>query len=182
MPLSPPVDREPIHFRRYEFAGYRRGDGFWEIEGRMVDTKSYAFQNSYRGTIQPGEPLHDMLIRLTIDEDFVVRGVEAVTKSGPFGICPAITASFKKLVGAKIARGWRKTVLGLFGGTAGCTHHTEMLIALATVAFQTLYPLRESKGRNVGSDRKPVLIDSCHAFASDGPLVKQNWAAHYTGE
>ena len=54
MPLSPPVDREPIHFRKYDFAGFRRADGLWDIEGRMVDTKSYAFENSFRGTIEAG--------------------------------------------------------------------------------------------------------------------------------
>ena len=182
MPLSPPVDREPIHFRKYDFAGFRRADGLWDIEGRMVDTKSYAFENSFRGKIEAGEPLHDMRIRLTVDEDFVVRDIEAVTEAGPYGVCPAITESFKKLVGAKIGRGWRKTLLGLFGGTAGCTHHLEMLVAMATVAFQTLYPLRESKGKNVGADSKPVLIDSCHAFASGGALVKRYWPDHYTGD
>jgi len=29
--------------------------------------------------------------------------------------------------------------------------------------------------------RKPRLIDSCHAFASDGDVVKRYWPDFYTG-
>ena len=74
--LPSPAPRERLHTRRYEFNGYRRADGLWDIEGRMTDVKSYGFDNDYRGRIGPEEPLHDMRIRLTLDDDFVVRDIE----------------------------------------------------------------------------------------------------------
>ena len=46
--LSAPVLREAQHFRNYAFGGYRRADGLFDIEGRMTDTKSYAFPNDWR--------------------------------------------------------------------------------------------------------------------------------------
>ena len=55
MPLSPPAERERLHTRRYEFGGFRRKDGLWDIEGQLIDTKTYAFSNQYRGEIQSGE-------------------------------------------------------------------------------------------------------------------------------
>jgi len=183
MPLPPPVDREPMHNRRYDFAGYRRGDGLWDIEGRMTDTKPYGFASRDRGEVKAGEPLHDMWIRLTLDEGFEIHAVEAATEAGPFNLCPAITPNYQRLVGERIRPGWNNRVKELFAGTEGCTHLTEMLGAMGTVAFQTLYPVRARKAKANGADanRRPPLIDSCHAFASDGEVVRRQWPEHYTG-
>lgn len=182
MPLSQPTEREELHHRRYDFRGFRRADGLWDIEGRLCDIKAYPFENEDRGTIQPGEALHDMEIRLTIGEDFVVRDVEATTNSGPFHVCPAIAPNYRKLIGKRLGAGWRRTLRDEVGGTEGCTHLTEMLGAMATVAFQTLYPVLASEGKlKAASGRRPPLIDSCHAFRSDGPVVKREWPEHYSG-
>ena len=181
-PLSAPVDREQLHTRRYEFGGYRRSDGLWDIEGRMTDTKTYAFQNRHRGEVRAGEALHDMWIRLTIDEDFVVRDVQATTTAGPFAACPSVAPSYKRLVGIKLGRGWRQSVREQFGGVEGCTHLTEMLQAMATVAYQTLYPVRAKKAAENPRSGKPPLIDTCHALRADGEVVKAHWPEHYTGD
>ncbi len=183
MPLSPPAERESLHSRRYDFGGYRRRDGLWDIEGHMTDTKTYAFTNAHRGEIRPGEPIHDMWIRLTIDESLVVQDIEAETDAGPFAVCPAITPNFKRMVGVRLGRGWHRQVRDKLGGVEGCTHLVEMLQAMATVAFQSLYPVLAKKAReNPHPGRQSPLIDSCHAFKSDGEVVKQQWPEHYTGE
>ena len=54
----------------------------------MTDTKTYGLENRDRGRIEPEEPIHEMWLRLTIDEEFQVRDIEAVTDAGPFAICP----------------------------------------------------------------------------------------------
>ena len=51
-PLSGPVERKHLHTRRYEFQGFQRADGLWDIEGHMTDTKTYGFQNAWRGEIK----------------------------------------------------------------------------------------------------------------------------------
>jgi hypothetical protein len=189
--LSAPVAREAQHFRTYAFAGYRRADGLFDIEGRMTDTKSYAFPNGWRQTIEAGEPLHDMLIRLTLDEAFVIREVECVTAAGPYEICPAITPAFAALKGERIGRGWSRVLREKFAGRHGCVHHVEMLRAMATVAFQTLYGWQGRRKREAGLDkegppsgeaaagRKPGFIDSCHALASDGEVVRTQYPQFY---
>ena len=97
MPLTPSEDREPIHHRQIDCRGYRRKDGLWDIEGHLTDVKAYAFTNSFRGEVQPGEPLHDMWLRLTLDDELTVIKAEAATDAGPYAICPAITPAFAKL-------------------------------------------------------------------------------------
>jgi hypothetical protein len=93
MSLSSPVERAPIHHRRIDCFGYRRADGLWDIEGHLTDVKTYPFANRHRGEIQPGEPLHDMWLRITLDDHLTVIEAEAVTAAGPFAICPAIHIS-----------------------------------------------------------------------------------------
>ena len=183
MPLSAPVERERLHERRYEFQGFRRHDGLWDIEGRMVDTKTYDFPNTARGTIHAGTPLHDMRIRLTLDEHFVVRDVEAVTEAAPFAICPAVTETFTVIKGLKLGAGWRRQLKERLDGVKGCTHHVEMLGAMATVAYQTMWKhvSAEMSEKGSGSHRRPGFIDSCHAFASDGDIVRSKWPEFYTG-
>ncbi len=181
MPLSSPDDREPIHIRRIECRGYRRRDGMWDIEGHLVDTKSYSFDNDWRGRIEAGEAVHDMWIRLTIDDDFKVHAVEAVTDSSPFRVCPDVAGNFAALKGLSIVKGWRRAVAERLGGVRGCTHLVELLGPLGTTAFQTIFPLRKMNGEKPPSGRRPRAIDSCHALKSDGDVVKQRWPEFYTG-
>jgi hypothetical protein len=181
MPLSAPTERELLHTRLIELHGYRRADGLWDIEGHLTDVKTYGFKNEFRGEIAAGEPIHDMWLRLTIDEDFVVREVEAVTDGSPFRICPEITPNFKKLIGARMTSGWRREVRERLGGVEGCTHLVETLGTMATAAYQTLYPTLANKNKAHRSLGKPAIIDSCYAFASDGEVVRKRWPNFYTG-
>ena len=39
-----------------------------------------------------------------------------------------------------------------------------------------------SVARARGSNRRPGFIDSCHAFASDGEVVRKSWPEFYAGD
>lgn len=180
MPLSAPADRELLHNRDIRCAGFKRADGKWDIEGRLTDSKTYDFPNEWRGRIRPGEGLHDMWIRLTVDDGLLIHAVEAATDGSPFSMCGDITPNFRRLEGERIGPGWRKLIRQKVGGTEGCTHINELLGVLATVAYQTVFASRGKKwARNAGD--KPAFIDTCHAWASDGDVVRHFYPKHYTG-
>jgi hypothetical protein len=191
MPLSAPAPREHIHTRHVTCEGYRREDGLWDIEGHLVDTKTYAFSNNERGEIEPGVPVHEMRIRLTIDDTFEIRAVEAVTEHSPFSVCREIAPNFERLVGLTIGAGWRRAVAARVGGVEGCTHIVELLGPVATTAFQTIMPLRERErakrqreagsAAKTGERKRPRLLNTCHAFREDGPKTKEFWPDFYTG-
>jgi hypothetical protein len=189
MPLSSSAPREPIHTRRIECRGFRRSDGLWDIEGHMTDVKSYAFVNPEQVEVKADEPVHDMWLRLTLDDSLTIQAIEAVTDSSPFRICPDITPNFQRLVGLRLDAGYRRRAVELVGGAQGCTHLVELLGPMATTAFQTIAPIlhREraeraaAAGKTETSAERPTLLDTCHAFASDGPIVKRRWPAFYTG-
>ena len=80
MPLSAPTDRERIHTRTIECHGFLRSDGLWDIEGELRDTKTYGYRNQWRGEVAPGEPVHHMAIRITVDDAFVIQEIEEAIK------------------------------------------------------------------------------------------------------
>lgn len=180
MPLSPPEPREYIHSRDIELRGYRRNDGLWDIEAHLCDTKTYSFPNRDRGEIRAGEPIHDMWLRVTIDDSYTIRDVEAATDAGPFSICGDITPAFEKLEGLTIGPGWIRQARQRVGGVHGCTHLLELLGPIATVSYQTLVRSTTQKARN--PDRPPRHLDSCHALDRTGPVVKAHYPEFYTGD
>ncbi len=181
MPLSKSVTREAVHHRAINCRGYRRSDGLWDIEGHLVDTKSYPFSTKGRGELSPGEPLHEMWLRLTVDSNFIVFEVEATTDKAPYSGCENFPNRFHLLKGMKISSGWTRKIRKELGGVNGCTHLVELLGPMATTAFQTIYPLTAMSQNKKESNARPPLIDTCHTFSSDGVVVQQQWPAFYTG-
>ena len=185
MPLSDPAPRKLLHTRTVVCRGYEREDGLWDIEGHMTDIKSYSFRNRDRGEIKAGEPVHGMWIRLTLDDHMLIHDAEACTDWSPFRICPEIAGRYKQLIGLRIGPGWSLKIKQLFNGVAGCTHITELLGPMATTAYQTLFKRRQQQSHTNTSahsnTKRPRIIDSCHAFASDSEVVKIDWPQFYTG-
>lgn len=174
MALSEPVARRGIHKRNVVCHGYKRDDGLWDIEGHLTDVKEYPFILEGVHDLTPGSPFHQMALRLTIDDAFTVQAVEATIDRSPFDACPAITPDFQKLVGLAIRPGWSRAVRERLGGVQGCTHLLELLGAIATTAFQTLYPLlkheiEEQYGVAGKAHAHPALINTCHVFRQGGP-------------
>lgn len=182
MPLSPPQDRELLHSRDITLRGYHRADGLIDVEAHLTDTKTYGFDSEGRGRIAAGEPLHEMWLRMTVDEDMTIVGCEAVTDHGPYAICPAAAPNFASLAGITIKPGFLREAAQRVGGTRGCTHLRELLQQVATVAFQTLYPVRERRDAERKPETRPALLNSCLAYSTDGPVVQQRWPEFYTGD
>jgi hypothetical protein len=184
MSLSTPAPRRHLHTRSIACEGFERDDGLFDIEARIVDTKTYAVTEPYRGLRQPGEHVHDMELRLTLDRDMVVRDIEVTTSHAPYDPCFTVAQAYQALVGAKIGGGWRRAVNEAVGGTKGCTHLRELLMPAATVAFQTLgsWPKAGKVATEAAPDtakKKPYFIDGCKAWAANGPVVERLFPIHY---
>lgn len=189
MPLSAPeTDRRLIHTRTIEMQGFARTDGLYDIEAHLVDTKTYPFENMDRGAIPAGEPLHGMWLRLVVGEDMVIRACEASTDFAPYAVCPGAAPNFAALAGVSIGMGFNRAVKDRVGCSVGCTHLRELLAQMATVAFQTIGPLKWRKAREEAARLKaeglpapgPIRklpIGSCLAYAPDSPVVVRHQAA-----
>ena len=122
-----------------------------------------------------------MSVRLTLDDSFTVVDIEATTDSSPFDICPQATPNFKIIKGEQIKKGWHQRLKDLLGNTHGCTHIVEMIGSMGTVAFQTMYHARSDAKHEKAGTKRPGILDTCYALASDRSVVKEHWPAFYTG-
>lgn len=188
MSLSTPAPRRHLHTRTIHCEGFQRDDGLWDIEARIIDTKTHKTVEPFRGARDAGAHVHDMELRMTLDRDMVVREIEVSTNHAPYDPCYTVAPAFKSLVGAKVGGGWRRAVNEAVGGTKGCTHLKELLMPAATVAYQTMgsWP-KEGDGKGEvkpvalpgKAAAKPYFLDGCKAWSSDGEVVEKLYPMHH---
>ena len=181
MPLSKPNNRKLTHTRIVTCKGYEHEKNkLWDIEGHIVDTKPYSFPNRDRGgEIKKGEALHEMWIRLTIDIDMNIVDAEGCIDASPFNHCHTISSIIQSLAGLQITPGWTRKTRQIMGGKKGCTHLTELLGPMATVAYQTIFSAKgqyaKTTDSNIKEQGKPPFIDQCFSLSADSPVVLEYW-------
>jgi hypothetical protein len=178
MPLPPcPTPRQRLHTRRITYEGWQREDGLFDIDAHLHDVKDHDFE-LLTGVRPAREAVHDMWVRVTIDRNFDVHGIEVKTDGMPYpGACDRIEPAYAKLVGANLVSGFRKRLHETMGGIKGCTHVTELLGSLPTAAVQTFAGLqREDEGEG-----KPFQLDRCHALATTTDTVRRYYPKWYVG-
>ena len=173
VPIPTPVlARERVHTRTITLDGYARDDELFDIEGEIIDVKTYDFPNEERGVIHANEPLHHMKLRIAINSDLEIVEAAAETLAAPYAICPSATIAFDNLIGLTIGAGWRSKLRNAIGGITGCTHITELMGPVATVAIQTVYGEKARQKRLAGATAKEShnvghLANSCLGHAED---------------
>ncbi len=173
-----PQGRRLIHRRQVECLSYLRTDGLWDIEGRLADSKTHAVPlHSEDRTVEAGQTYHGMFIRLTLDDDFIIKEVQVEMPNVPTRECRGATPAYQKLVGERIAAGFSRRIKELFGGIGGCVHLTELLLPIATTAFQTIPMARALVAPRNAQDAEAYkrstsgLINTCHALRANGPIA-----------
>jgi hypothetical protein len=185
--LPPAAPRRLTHRREIVLNGYERQDGLFDIEARLCDSKpmDMPMEDRRGGRIAAGEPLHEMTLRVTIDATMTIRGCAAEITHGPFHACSAAGRHFERLAGLAIRKGFLREAAERVGGIDGCTHLRELLQQIGTTAYQTLWPLRarQAEAARGPGDEAPgsELVNSCHAFADTGPVVKRRWPRRWRG-
>ncbi len=153
MPMSNPETRREIHHRTIDVKAFARDDGLYDVEAHLVDRKPFAFWRlQHAEAIPAGQPLHDFWVRLTVDDRYVVRAIEAASCTTPFELCKEAESTLSVLVGERFAAGWSSKVKSALRGAASCTHLMEMLITMATPALQGIRGLAGETRRNDSPD------------------------------
>lgn len=171
------AQRRPMHKRSIECNGYLRDDGLWEVEARLIDTKPFTQAgNRYRDELRPGDPVHDIGLRLAIDDTMTIREAEAMMRATPYPTCIEVQPILQRLVGERIGKGWRELVRRKIGRLENCTHLSELLGPAVTTLFQTISHGEDPEGRGSlenqqNSGKRPFFIGGCHSWRTDGPIV-----------
>lgn len=169
------MQRELLHTRSIELQGFLRDDGLFDLEARLTDRKSYDGIRFPADTLPAGEPLHDMRVRMTFDEDLLVHEFRATMAATPYDACREAEPNFSALAGLTIQPGFLREAARRVGGVKGCTHLRELLQQIATTAFQTVVGVRLRKQAAERPLTKPKLIDSCAGYRADSDWVRIRW-------
>ena len=176
--LSKPSKRDLKHNRTINGKGYKREDGLWDIEVFLIDSKTYSFENIHRGYISAGEHLHDMAVRLTLDDEKKIIDIEAVINASPYNICPEAVKNCQQLKGEYLVAGFNRKVIKTMGGVKGCPHITDLLAHAGTIAYQTLW--KEKAGDKaktitleIAKSIEKKFANSCYAYNKDGEVYNQ---------
>jgi Protein of unknown function (DUF2889) len=177
------VNRKLVHTRKVETQVFRRDDGLWDIEASLTDIKTddAALPS---GTRRGGEPMHNMVLSITVDLAFNVVAASARSLSTPYPEhCPQAAGGYHRLVGLNLVQGFRRAVKERLGGIEGCTHITELSQFLPTAAIQafageadTFATIKAALNTGESPKGEPAdkhfQIDRCHALRSSGPAVQ----------
>ena len=167
------------HRRSIDIEVFARGDGLWEVDARLVDVKTRDARLA-RSVRPAGEPIHDLLLRLVIDERFNIVEAGSDTRAMPYpGECDvfggAAADAYGRLVGLNLMHNFRQAVRHRLGGVQGCTHLTEMSQTLPTAVVQAFAGIViDTRGDDASSER-PFQIDRCHALRADGAVVREHY-------
>jgi hypothetical protein len=182
MPLSPASARTLLNRRTVVCEGHDREDGLLEVEGRLTDVKGYVHGYGWRDPVPAGEPIHEMWVRIRFDTQLLIHAIESSTDSAPYPTCREIAPNLQRLVGLRIAGGFKDEMRKRVGHTEGCTHVVTLIEALANAAIQALASKLRDQGQEsvlnafgARDPSRPPLIDTCHTYAADSPVVAKLW-------
>lgn len=170
---KPAALRTLKHTRAISVEYFQRDDGLWEIDARLTDTKTIDLNLRSRD-IPAGTPLHDVLLRLTLDARANIVDVIAILPSVPYpGYCDIIGPAYQKMIGLNLLSGFRQGLRERLSGIEGCAHLNELAMVIPDAAVQIFdfeTDRRTSSDEHM-SGKKPFELDNCHALRSDGPAV-----------
>ncbi len=171
--------RQLKHRRSIDVQIYARGDGLWEVDAHITDTRTRETRLA-AGMLAAGVPIHDMLLRLVVDERFNVVEAGAQTAAMPYpGECNSYGDIYARLVGLNLMRGFRQAVKERLGGIQGCTHITELTQVLPTAVVQAFAGEVLDTGGDADDSEQPFQIDRCHALRAEGLAVKTYYPRWY---
>lgn len=176
-PAAP--ERQLKHTRRIDVQIYARGAGLWEVDAVITDVKTRDADLS-NGVRRAGDPIHDMLLRLVVDERFNVLEAGSETRAMPYpGECDQLGDVYGRLVGLNLLKGFRFAVLERLGGVTGCTHITELAQVLPTAVVQAFAgDVINTRGDGANA-KQPFQLDRCHALRTDGNVVRSYYPRWY---
>ena len=169
------AERQLKHRRQIDVQVFARGNGLWEVDAVLTDVKTHDTALA-EGVRPAGTPIHEMLLRLVVNErlDIVEAGSE--TRWMPYvGHCNDHDDAYARLVGLNLLQGFRKALRERVGGVLGCTHLTELAQVLPTAVVQAFAgEVIDTRGTDASASQ-PFQIDRCHALAGEAEVVRLHY-------
>ncbi len=173
------AERQLKHRRQIDVQIFARGNGLWEVDATLVDVKTRV-AHMQEGPRPAGTPIHDMLLRLVVNEQLDILEAGSASTWVPYkGHCDDHDDAYARLAGLNLLRDFRRELRRRVGGVLGCTHLTELAQVLPTAVVQA-FAGEVIDTRGIADDAsQPFQIDRCHALASGGEVVRLHYPRWY---
>lgn len=182
MPLPILEDREHIHTRTITINAFRRKDGLMDVEGCIIDVKPFPHQLMDTSR-KAGEPVHNLSIRITLDDSLTVKDAVASMDRGAHDMCPQAEPNFSNIIGLQIGPGWNKKIKAAMSPGLGCTHIIEMLAQMASGAMQASWSRKpDDKVEELTEEHREMgagMLNSCYPYREASPWVKKHFPDSY---
>ncbi|WP_281823192.1 DUF2889 domain-containing protein [Sphingobium sp. BS19] len=178
--FPPAAPRKMLHQRSVRCDGYLRADGQWEVEASLRDTKCIDFVQITRGPQKAGAAVHDMKLRVTVDDQLTITAIESEMATTPMLACQDAREYLHELIGVRFVSGWQKEARARIGHRHACTHLMDLLVPAATTFYQTMGWGKNPEGGGEldhvrASGDRPGFLDRCYGWRTDGPGVSEHF-------
>ncbi|SAL00069.1 hypothetical protein AWB80_07779 [Caballeronia pedi] len=181
MPLSEPKARSPLHRRAITIDAFLREDNLTDIEATLVDTKPVDFRLGVeRPHVAPGEAIHRISVRLTVDGSGTIRATEVAMDATPYHCCKEVERRFQ-LNGINLGAGFMRAVRERIGAADNCWHASQLLPQMATVLVQANYLAMRERIKRLPLDERPppAMLNTCVGWQDHRPHVQQEFPDFY---
>lgn len=165
-----------LHTRNIEVATYVYDEKRIMVEGFLKDDR---FQETHAitGEIFPSGVMHHMAIRLLVNcSNLLIEDLDVDLMSVPQVMCRETIDCLAPIKGMTITRGFTSKVKKMAGGSKGCTHLVELLLAMAPAVFQGFGAYQLQKPSASDSDQTKMilqfLVNTCRPWREEGPFVE----------
>lgn len=165
-----------IHSRNISIDCFEVGDNLILLEGVLRDDRLFPSYYYSVGEYRDPGILHHIAVSMKISlPQLVITSAEAEMPTIPMAKCIEAKDCVKKLVGLQIKSGFTRKVSQIIGGTLGCVHVTNLVLAMASAAIQGFAAYcsraREQSDTKILEFDVSPLINSCHLWRANGPLI-----------
>jgi hypothetical protein len=140
------------------------GDGRLVLGGALRDRWS----DDATGEV---EEIHSYQIRLEAElPELTVVSVDVQPGYLPFPACPAAAAAAGRLIGLRLTDGFRRGAIDALGGTDGCTHLLNLVLAIANqlVVANYLRSRVDPESTPESRQRREKMVDACCGWQEGG--------------
>jgi hypothetical protein len=127
--------------------------------------------------------VHDLSIRITLDDSLTVTDAVASMDYTAHPLCPQAAPNFRNIVGLKIEAGWNKKIRAAMSPGLGCTHIIEMLAQMASGAKQAMWSRKAGEAIEMPPaqerEMEQSMLNSCYPYRQDSPWVKKNFPRNF---
>lgn len=167
-----------VHTRDIQLATYPHTDGRVIVHGILKDQRHIKIFDVTGAVIDQGI-VHHMDVKLLIKSDpLMIEDALAQMICVPMPECNATLDTIEKLKGLEIKSGYSKNIRTIVGGKTGCTHLSQLILAMAQEIVQGSLTQKGKNKSPVPKDldsfsEKRFLIDSCRMWSHQGPKIKR---------